>query len=339
VNQPVATPRSQHWAQINEFSFVAGMRLLFWLCRIVGRWPVRLVLYPVLLWYFVSKPAARAASSDYLRRVAAHGDGFNVDVSRLTVFGHFAAFAESILDKLLLWSGLFETDSVKHQGQSLIAAEIAKKRGGLLICCHLGNLDLCRVLSKQMPGFKMTVLLHTKHAQRFNRLLAQLNPDSQLNIMQVTELSAATAVLLSKKVAQGEFVAIAGDRIPVTSKPRVALAKFLGAPAPFPVGPYILANLIQCPVYLLFTLRRGRTSEIHFELFRESIHLPGKERERVLADLVAQYAARLEQYCRRAPLQWFNFYQFWRLPTMDSSDPNQGWKSDLTTKDTKSTKV
>lgn len=320
MNQPVATPRSQHWAQINEFSFVAGMRLLFWLCRIVGRWPVRLVLYPVLLWYCVSKPAARAASSDYLRRMAAHGDGFDVDLGKLTVFRHFASFAESILDKMLLWSGLFETDSVKHQGQSLIAAEIARKRGALLICCHLGNLDLCRVLSKQMAGLKMTVLLHTKHAQRFNRLLAQLNPDSQLNIMQVTELSAATAVLLSEKIAQGEFVAIAGDRIPVTSKPRVALAKFLGAPALFPVGPYILANLIQCPVYLLFTLRRGLTSEIHIELFRESIRLPRRERELALADLVAQYVTRLEYYCRRAPLQWFNFYQFWRLPTMDTTN-------------------
>jgi len=319
VNQPVATPRSQHWAQINEFSFVAGMRLLFWLCRIVGRWPVRLILYPVLLWYFLSKPAARAASRDYLKRMAKHSAELNVDVGKLSVFRHFAAFAESILDKMLLWSGLFETDSVKYQGQSLIAAEIARKRGALLICCHLGNLDLCRVLSKQMAGLKMTVLLHTKNAQRFNRLLAQLNPDSQLNIMQVTELSAATAVLLSEKIAQGEFVAIAGDRIPVTPMPRVTMAKFLGAPAPFPVGPYILTSLLKCPVFLLFTLRRGRTSEIYFELFRESIHLPRKERERVLADLVAQYAARLEHYCRRAPLQWFNFYEFWRLPTMDPS--------------------
>ena len=319
MNQPAATPRSPHWAQINEFSFVAGMRLLFWLCRIAGRWPVRVILYPVLLWYSCTKPAARAASRDYLQRIAKHSDGLSADAGKLTVFRHFAAFAESILDKMLLWSGLFETAAVQHYGQSLIAAEIARKRGALLICCHLGNLDLCRVLSKQMAGLKMTVLLHTKHAQRFSRLLAQLNPDSQLNIMQVTELSAATAIVLAEKVVRGEFVAIAGDRIPVTCRPRVALAEFLGAPAPFPVGPYILANLLHCPVYLLFTLRRGRNCEIHFELFRESIHLPRRERERALASLVAEYALRLEHYCRRAPLQWFNFYRFWCLPTTDAS--------------------
>jgi predicted LPLAT superfamily acyltransferase len=330
-------PRNQHWAQINEFSFVAGMRVLYWLCRLVGRGPVRLILYPVLFWYFISKPAARTASRDYLRRVATHGAVLNDDLGKLTVFRHFEAFAECILDKMLLWSGLFEADSVKYQGQALIAAQIGKNRGALLICCHLGNLDLCRVLSKQMPGLKMTALIHTKHAQRFNQLLAELNPESQLNLMQVTEVSANTAVLLEEKIVQGEFVAIAGDRIPVTPKPRVALANFLGATAPFPVGPYVLADLLQCPVYLLFTLRRGRSSEIHFELFREAIRLPRKQRDRELDELVAQYAGRLEHFCRRAPLQWFNFYQFWHLPAMNDGAAKDA-NSDVTMKPTKSTK-
>jgi len=41
MSRPVATPRNPHWAQIDEFSFVAGMRLLFWLCRVAGRWRPR----------------------------------------------------------------------------------------------------------------------------------------------------------------------------------------------------------------------------------------------------------------------------------------------------------
>jgi predicted LPLAT superfamily acyltransferase len=252
MTQPMPATRRQHWARINEFSFVAGIRLLFSTCRILGRWPFRVVLYPVLLWYVVTKPEARASSSDYLRRVAAYQGGSHIKPGMVTVLRHFASFAENLLDKMLLWSGLFRTDLVKLQGKELIAAQIAAKSGGLLICCHLGNLELCRVLSKQMPGLKLTVLTHTKHAARFNRLLAQLDPDSQLNLMEVTELSPVTAMLLSDKIAQGEFVAIAGDRIPVSRNPRIALARFLGGTAPFPVGPYILASLLQCPTYQMF---------------------------------------------------------------------------------------
>ena len=323
MTQPMPATRRQHWAQISEFGSVAGMRLLFWTCRILWRWPFRVVLYPVLLWYVLTKPEARASSSDYLRRVAAYQGGSHIKPGMFTVLRHFASFAENLLDKMLLWSGLFRTDLVKLQGRELIAARIAAKSGGLLICCHLGNLELCRVLSKQMPGLKLTVLTHTKHAARFNRLLAQLDPDSQLNLMEVTELSPMTAMLLSDKIAQGEFIAIAGDRIPVSQKPRIALARFLGATAPFPVGPYILASLLQCPTYLMFSMRTGHTSEIHFQLFRESIRLPRKSRDAALAGLVGEYARRLEHFCLRAPLQWFNFYDFWHLPALDTLDASR----------------
>lgn len=316
MTQPMPAARRQHWAQINEFTFVAGMRLLFSTCRILGRWPFRIALYPVLLWYMVAHSEARASSRDYLGRVAAFQNASRIKPGMVAVLRHYASFAENLLDKMLLWSGLFRTDLVKLQGKELIAA----KRGGLLICCHLGNLELCRVLSKQMPGLKLTALIHTKHAERFNRLLAQLDPDSQLNMMEVTEMSPGTAMLLSDKIAQGEFVAIAGDRIPVSQNPRIALAQFLGETAPFPVGPYILASLLQCPTYLMFAMRTGNTSEIHFELFRESIHLPRMGRNEVLAGLVGEYARRLEHFCLRAPLQWFNFYDFWHLPTLDTPD-------------------
>jgi predicted LPLAT superfamily acyltransferase len=314
---------ARHWAHIGESTFTAGMRMLFWICRVFGRWPFRAVLYPVVVWYVLAKPIARKASSDYLRRVAAFDAGRGVKPGTRAVLRHFATFAESILDKMLLWGGLFNIDETRLHGQALLLDCITQGRGGLLICAHLGNLELCRVLSRQQPGLKLTVLVHTKHAQAFNQLLAQLDPGSQLNLMQVTEISPATAVLLAQKVEQGEFVVIAGDRVPVSPNPRVAIAPFLGAPAPFPVGPYILASLLQCPTYLIFTSRNGRISELHFELLRASITLPRKGRDQALAGLAAEYAARLEHFCLRAPLQWFNFYDFWHLPTMDNSDASR----------------
>jgi len=317
ITNSMSSSRGPHWAQIDEFSFVAGMRLLFWICRYFGRWPFRLVLYPTLLWYAIAKPAARRASLDYLRRIAATKRSPGIGRGHICVLRHFASFGESILDRMLLWSGLFNTELVELHGQQQIVAETIAKRGGILVCSHLGNLDLCRVLAKKLAGFKMTLLIHTKHARTFNRMLAELDPMSQADVMQVTELSVATAILLAEKISRGEFIVITGDRIPVSDRPRVAFTNFLGAPAPFPVGPYILASLLQCPTYLLFSLRVGRASEIHFELFRESIRLPRKKRDEALAGLVADYAGRLEYFCLRAPLQWFNFYDFWHLPAVD----------------------
>jgi predicted LPLAT superfamily acyltransferase len=302
------------WSQINEITFVTGIRILFGIFRLCGRWPFRIALYPVLIGYLITQPRARAASRDYLQHVQACNPVINIKPNLVGVLRHFAAFAESLLDKMLVWSGLCKLDNAKHNGQEYIRNNLAQHRGGLFICAHLGNLEMCRVLSKQCPGLKLTVLVHTKHARAFNQLLAQLDPTSQLNLLQVTEMSPAVAMQLLEKVKQGEFVVIAGDRIPVAPRPRVTLAPFLGELAPFPVGPYVLASLLQCPVYLLFTLPAATGVELHIEPFRELIQLPRNQREQAFTELAVDYAARLEHYCLRAPLQWFNFYDFWRVP-------------------------
>lgn len=306
----------RHWASINEASFVGGMRLLFWIWRVFGRWPFRLVLHPVLVWFILLHPHARHASAGYLRRVGAF---VPVQQGFWGVLRHFCAFAESILDKMLMWGGLFDTGAVRLTGQAPLLELIEKKQGALLVCSHLGNAELSRVLSYQRAGLKLTVLVHTRHAQAFNRMLARLDPRSELNLLQVTEMSPATAIMLSERVAAGEFIVIAGDRVPVSPSPRVARATFLGEQASFPVGPYVMASLLQCPVYLLFSQQdaSGRY-EVHFELLRESVKLPRKGREAMLNELAQAYAARLEYHCLRAPLQWFNFYEFWQSPVLDN---------------------
>lgn len=308
---------SWHWASINEVSFVAGMRFLFWVFKVCGRWPFRMFLYPVLAWYVLTKPAPRRASMAYLQRM----NGYTkVAQGWAGVLQHFAAFAENILDKMLLWGGLFDENKVKYVGREEMHVQVTQKRGGLIVCSHLGNLEMCRVLSRRFPEVKLTVLVHTKHARAFNRMLARLDPESQMNLLQVTEMTPATAMLLADKIAEGGFVVIAGDRIPVAPQPRVAVAPFLGLDAAFPVGPYVLASVLQCPVYLLFSLQMDGVPQVCFELLREAIRLPRKGRDEALRNVVAEYAARLEYYAVRAPLQWFNFYDFWHLPELEKQD-------------------
>ncbi|MDN4051875.1 acyltransferase [Massilia sp. YIM B02763] len=307
---------ARHWASINEASFVAGMRFLFWVCRVFGRWPFRVVLYPVLLWYVATQPRARRASHRYLARVG-RSDGVT------GVLRHFGAFAEAILDKMLLWGGLFDFDRVGLHGAAPLLEMARRGEGALLVCAHLGNLDLCRALSLRTPGLKVTVLVHTRHAQAFNAMLARLDPRSQLNLMQVTDMGPAMAMQLAERIARGEFVVIAGDRVPVADNPRTVRAPFLGADAAFPVGPYVMAATLGCPMYAMFATREGNGHAVHFELLREAVTLPRRSREQALAELASQYAARLEHHVRRAPLEWFNFYDFWHLPDTDPHDAAQ----------------
>lgn len=309
------TPNGQprHWAEVNEATCVLGMRLLFWVCRVFGRWPFRVVLYPVLMWYIATQSRARRASRSFLQRAgAAHGF--------TAVVRHFAAFAETMLDKMLLWAGRFDASKVAIHGAEPLLDMIKQQRGALIMCSHLGNLDLSRVLSLGTPGLKLTVLVHTRHAQAFNALLASLDARSQLDLMQVTEMTPATAMQLSERIEQGGFVVIAGDRVPVSNAGRIAWAPFLGQQAAFPIGPYVMAAVLGCPVYTMFAVREGRSHAIYFERLRERVVLPRAAREQALNALAGEFAARLEYHARRSPLEWFNFYDFWQSPDLAGPD-------------------
>jgi predicted LPLAT superfamily acyltransferase len=234
------------------------------------------------------------------------------------VVRHFGAFAEAILDKMLVWGGVFDLSRVRVHGAQTLTAMLAQGRGAVLVCAHLGNLDLCRALSLRTPGVEVTVLVHTRHALAFNAMLARLDPRSALNLMQVTDMNPAMAMALSERVGRGGLVVIAGDRVPVSGGRHVAHAAFLGHTAAFPVGPYVLAAVLGCPLYTMFCTRDRSGHDVHFEPRRDAVVLPRRGREEALAQLAGEYAVRLERHVRRAPLEWFNFYDFWHLPETDS---------------------
>lgn len=185
---------------------------------------------------------------------------------------------------------------------------------------HLGNLEVCRVIADLDDAIRINVLVHTKHAEKFNRLLKQANGNSALNLIQVTEITAATAMLLSDKIDDGELVIIAADRTPVSPNPRVSRARFLGADALFPQGPFILASLLECPVYTLFCLKQQDRQVITFDPFSDRLRFPRKSREQAMQQTIQRYAQRLEHYCLTEPLQWFNFFDFWHLVDKENDE-------------------
>jgi predicted LPLAT superfamily acyltransferase len=302
-----------HWARIGESTCAAGIWFLYGVHAVVGRRVLRAVLWPVVLFYAATQPRARRASLDYLRRMQqAHG-AIGAEPDARHWLRHLMSFAETLLDKLLATSGRYAFANVRLEGQEEVEALLAQGRGALLVTAHVGCLELCQALATRMPGLRLTVLVHTRHAQRFNAILRRLNPGQRVELLQVTDVNAATAVELERRVRDGEFVAIAGDRVPVDGG-RTVTVPFLGAPAAFPVGAYVLASLLACPLLMLGCVREGAGHVVRFDMLAEQVQLPRAGREQALQHWGLLFAQRLEALLVRAPYDWFNFFQFWDAP-------------------------
>src|SRR5690606_21720032 len=95
------------------------------------------------------------------------------------------------------------------------------------------------------------------HTAAFNRILKDHNSAVDLNLIEVTELNPMVSIMLSECVERGEIVVIVGDRISTQAPERAIWANFLGKAAPFAIGPWVLASLMNCPVYLMFCMKHG----------------------------------------------------------------------------------
>jgi predicted LPLAT superfamily acyltransferase len=297
------------WATTRERGSLALMRVMVVGLKLLSRPLLIPFVYAVTLYFFLLGKRARDASLDYLRRIEREVPQCGLTASRRSAYRHFVAFAQAILDKLDAWAGRLDYRDVVFENHEGLRAAAGSGRGVLVIGSHLGNLEVCRALARINDRVRLNVLVHTRHAAYFNRVLAMAGA-SELELLQVTDFGAGTALALKERIERGEWVVIAGDRVPVHGG-RTVDVRFLGGTAPLPVGPYVLAALLDCPVHLLLCLRRSGRNHVYFEPFAERVVLPRLARGETLAREAQRFADRLEHYVRLEPLQWFNFYPFW----------------------------
>lgn len=309
----------RHWADLGETTFVGGTWFLYAVYRLLGRLPFRICLHPVVFCWWLGSGVARRASLDYLRRLHAAEGVFPRRPGMRESLRHFLLFGETLLDKMLAIGGRYPRGRIDFSGHEPMLAASRAGQGGIIATAHMGCLELMQMSARWREGLRVTILVHTAHAQRFNEMLGRLNPAATVRLLQVTEFSPAMAMQLAERVAAGEFVAIAADRVPVSGD-RTCRARFLGADADFPAGPWLMASLLRCPVWALSCLHAGDGYAVRIERLFERVELPRADRQGALDRCAARFAGWLAGCLRQSPYDWFNYFDFW-MPHADARNP------------------
>lgn len=294
---------SDTWLTQRERGAVWLIRMTFRLATLLGRRPMRPLVVLVALWYRLLDRRAVRASKQWLERVTGSRPGF------WAVYRHIRTFAQVTLDRVFLLSGKTAGLTFGRTGNRLLAAQAATGQGAVLMGAHLGSFEAMRAGGDE-DELQIRILGHFENARMINELLSRLNPERAASVIHIGSDPVGVMATVQARVAEGDFVAILGDRTGLND--RITRARFFGEDADFPSGPFLLASLLHCPVYLVFGLYHepGRY-ELSCEPFAERLDLPRGNREAALQEVVQRYAERLEHHCRSAPDNWFNFYDFW----------------------------
>ncbi|MDR1425079.1 MAG: acyltransferase [Azoarcus sp.] len=313
-----------HWARVGEAGFDVGLRFLLWIYWHGGIWLFRFCLIFAIGWFFLTRPQARHASLEYLARLHATSGGVTPAPTWWNGFRHFMAFGETMLGKILASDERERVPELASaEGLEAFHRAVDAGRGVLIVTAHFGNLMLLRRTGQgHRAHVRITLLAYTRHAVRFQRILRALDPGLELDLIRVDRVGVGTAMALSERIMAGGIVVITGDRVPASMSDATMRMPFLGKEASFPVGPYILAAALGCPVFMMFGARTRTGTAVAVRSLADSVVLPRKGREAALRSYLGAYVAALSEECRKHPLQWFNFFPFWQTPKSDLQRSN-----------------
>ncbi|MFH5923431.1 LolA-related protein [Roseomonas xinghualingensis] len=296
----------------------AALRLMAWIARNAG-WHVSYVLlYPVTAYFMLSAPARqREAVRCFQRRALGRRPRW------LDEWRQYFAFAATMLDRVYLLQGKTKGFEISVTGLDELDARIDAGHGCVLLGAHLGSFTAMRALADRGCPVEVMAFMYEANAALANAVFSAL---SREKAELVVPLGQPDSMLRAKEcLERGGLVGILADRRPAVGEDRVVPVPFLGAVAPFPAGPHILAAVLKAPVMLAFGIWKGpRRYEIVFEPFADQVVLNRATREADLRESAMRYAARLEEVARAYPGNWFNFYDFWEEMDDVPSSSGQG---------------
>lgn len=292
---------AREWARERERGSAWLVRVMLAISFGLGWHAGRALLLPITAWFLATSPRARAASREYLGRVLGRPARAR-DVAR-----HFYVFACAIMDRIFLVTGRTRRFRIKIAGIEHVQAALASGHGCLLLGAHLGSFEVLRSAAANAP-VRVRPLMFRRNAGALTRVLDRLDPGLRDSIIEIGDV--ASMLRAREAVERGEIVGLLADRAPGGQR-RVDVP-FLGRPAPFPTGPFIVASALGVPVVLFYGVRTGpRQYQVQFEPFADRVVLRRASRAADLQAWAERYAAALERACRAYPFNWFNFFPFW----------------------------
>jgi len=303
-----------HWSGVAERGSVAALRFAAWVHRNLGRRPMRVLLLGASLYFFLFAPIVRRASRGYLERIWAAPEGrlaLRGAPDSRRVFEHIYAFAINLYDRMVIWGGELDDYTFEHDRSGDIFELARRKQGALLLGAHLGSFELLWFLSRKYD-LAINVVVFYENAEQINSFFDALDSNVHVRAIGLDPKSVRAAFEIKACIDRGEFVVILADRIAPGERSRCAQATFLGGSATFPLGPFALAGVLECPVLMALCVRTGDCRyRTVLRTLRKSGRIPRSERKKRAQELLAQYVGLLETYCHRYPYAWFNFFDFW----------------------------
>lgn len=288
----------------------AGLLLpISWFLRAFGARGTWLLSPPVAMLAVLCDGQARRESLRYFRRLRPQA---GEDVRWGLAWRHLSSFGRVLADRMLVYSDPQHLRvDFPDCGSQRLNAVISSKKGCVLVSAHLGNWELASQMLSRFDSAPVHVVMIESEDPGVRALVIKHMGDRPPHIIDPRD-GVGAALAIHAALQRGETVCMLGDRV-VSGQAHIRVP-FLGAPAAFPIGPFLAAAAAGCPLVPCFLLKRARNryAMVVERPLYPTLPIARSQRHVAMQPYVEQWVSLLEQIVRRHPFQWHNFYDFWR---------------------------
>lgn len=277
-----------------------GYKIFVFLIKKLGVRAAYSLLIFVAFYYFLFSPKSFRAIYYYLR----HRQGYSHWTTCWKVYQTYFVFGQTIIDKVAIASGLRNRFTYEFDGIDTLKEVLENKKGGVLISAHVGNFEIADKFFADID-WDLQINLVTADQERtiIKEYIERISEKPRVKFIHIREdMSHVFAV--NDALSNNELICFTGDRYFDGAK--TLTAPLLGKDANFPVGPFRIASRLSAPVIFVYVMREPG---LHYHLYaRRAIDVKQRDPQSFLA----AYTSSVESILRKYPLQWFNFFDFWK---------------------------
>ncbi|MBC5833701.1 lipid A biosynthesis acyltransferase [Flavobacterium sp. F372] len=223
--------------------------------------------------------------------------------SKIMVFKSYFTFGQTIIDKTAISAGLRKKFTYDFDGIEILNELLSDKKGGVLISAHIGNFEIAEHFFGEIDfDCQINLVTTDREHSEIKQYLESVTHKSSIKFIIIQD-DLSHIFEINNALANNELVCFTGDRyFPGTKVLRESL---LDEEASFPAGPFLIASRLNVPVIFVYVMKEAN---LHYHLYARKANTKHRDEK----GLLKAYTENLEGMVKMYPLQWFNYFDFWK---------------------------
>jgi predicted LPLAT superfamily acyltransferase len=279
-----------------------GYRIFVFVCRTFGLGAAYVLLRFVAFYYFIFSIDSSKAIYSYFK----HRLQFSSFKAIVSIYKNYYLLGQTLIDKRTVFAGIKNQFTYYFDGIENLKQMVGRGKGGILLSAHVGNWEMAGHHLQHL-NTKINVVMFDGEHEKVKNYLEGLGEKSFKAIVIKQDMSHVYE--MGAALANNELVCMHADRFLEGNK--TMSMNLLGEEALFPAGPFQMAAGFNVPVSMVYAFKET-TDHYHYFGSSPIDRSEGEKKTDFALRLAYLYVQDLENKIKQYPLQWFNYYDFWK---------------------------